>query len=121
VEGDATEFQKAIPGNVLAAARLQNHPLPDYVGIEGQGLRQGGASFIEVLLILNHTNIDGGSAKTFHKDLLQNRYEGPYTPRSGLLRDHILTFPANLTAVLSSPAEDLVRFLLETRHMVKFF
>jgi hypothetical protein len=83
-------------------------------------LRPGGGDFIEVLLVLNHTNMDGGSAKTFHMDLLQSLHEDPLLPKNGLLKDHILTLPHDSTEKLSPPAEDIVEFPVSTHHMIKF-
>lgn len=83
-------------------------------------IRQEGADFIEVLLVLNHTNMDGGSARTFHRDLLQSLHDNPQTPEDGLLRDHVLTLPRNSTARLGPPAEKLVQFPVDRSAMLHY-
>ncbi|KAJ4305630.1 Alcohol acetyltransferase [Kalmusia sp. IMI 367209] len=80
-------------------------------------LRQEGGDSIEVLLVLNHTNMDGGSARTFHRDLLQFLQDDPQLPQDLPLRDHILALPMDSTAQLSPPAEDLVAFPVDPSAM----
>ncbi|KAK8080850.1 hypothetical protein PG997_008668 [Apiospora hydei] len=79
-----------------------------------------GSGFIEVLLNLNHTNMDGGSAKIFHKDLLQNLHDGQGSDPGLLLNKHILTLTDNSTATLSPPAENFVAFPVEAHHLDSF-
>ncbi|KAI8951101.1 alcohol acetyltransferase-domain-containing protein [Xylaria longipes] len=120
VDGGAKEFQEVF---LSTCYRQLDSKFTDYLKTPGwrvKVLRQRSDDFIEVLLVLNHTNMDGGSAKTFHRDLLQNLHDDPQAPRNDLLRDHVLTLPENSTATLSPPAEDLVQFPMETRQMLKF-
>lgn len=84
-------------------------------------LRQTGSDFIEVLLVLNHTNMDGGSARTFHNDLLQclrELREDDQAGQKSLLYDHILKLPMNSAERLSPPAENLVTFPVEPSAMM---
>ncbi|KAK3291705.1 alcohol acetyltransferase-domain-containing protein [Chaetomium fimeti] len=73
-------------------------------------LRQEGEDAIEVLLVFNHTNMDGRSARTFHEDLLRSLHDDDPALDKGSLRDHVLTLPAGSTASLSPPAENLAQF-----------
>ncbi|KAI1114091.1 alcohol acetyltransferase-domain-containing protein [Nemania sp. NC0429] len=119
VDGGATDFHEVF---LSTCYRQLDNKFADYLRTPGwrvKVLRKRGRDFMEVLLVLNHTNMDGGSAKIFHRDLLQNLHDDPQMPRNDLLRDHILTLPENSTATLSPPAEDLVQFPMETREVLK--
>lgn len=121
VNGDAKDFHEVF---LSTCYRQLDTKFTDYLKTPGwriKVIRQRGDDFIEVLLVLNHTNMDGGSANIFHRDLLQNLHDDPQVPRNDLLRDHVLTLPENSTATLSPPAEDLVQFPMESRQVMKFF
>ncbi|KAJ3960507.1 Alcohol acetyltransferase [Colletotrichum tropicale] len=75
-------------------------------------LRRAGVNSIEVLLVFDHTILDGGSAKTFHRDLLQSLQEDAQSTddQDAGLKDHVLMLPGDSTATFSPPPEDVVRF-----------
>lgn len=120
VKGDSSHFQEAFLATCYEQLDTQ---FADYLTKPGwrvKVLRQEGADFIEVLLVLNHTNMDGVSSKRFHAELLQNLHDDPHAPKDDYLRDHIITLPKDSIARLSPPAEDLVGFPVETGLMAKF-
>lgn len=81
-------------------------------------IRQEGAASIEVLFTFNHTNIDGTSAKLFHRDVLQSLHDHPNN--DVLLKSHVLTLPTNSIAKLSPPPENLVQFPVDPTAMLGF-
>ncbi|KAI1404037.1 alcohol acetyltransferase-domain-containing protein [Hypoxylon fuscum] len=120
LRGDSSHFQKVFLATCYEQLDTKFTNFLNVPGWKIKVLRQEGADFIEVLLILNHTNMDGNSAKTVHRDLLQSLHDDPHTPKDDLLRDHIITLPESSTARLSPPAENLVGFPVETGLMIKF-
>ncbi|KAM4065226.1 alcohol acetyltransferase domain-containing protein [Hirsutella rhossiliensis] len=120
VRGGTDHFQKAFlsaSSQALDAKFINYHTAP---GWKIKVLRQEGADFIEVLLVFNHTNMDGGSAKTFHKDLLQSLHDAPQIHDDHLTGNHVLTLPENSTAMLSPPPENLVSLPVEAGAMLEF-
>ncbi|KAI8306135.1 hypothetical protein K4K61_004781 [Colletotrichum sp. SAR11_59] len=93
--------------------RLDNVKLDDHIDwrlVEGEADDHLREAF--VLLVFDHTILDGGSAKTFHKELLQSLQDDarPTDDQDAGLKDHVLMLPGDSTATLSPPPEDVVRF-----------
>ncbi|KAF3806823.1 hypothetical protein GCG54_00007072 [Colletotrichum gloeosporioides] len=113
VEGEADEHLRE--AFVRAAYEQLDTKFSDHETTPGWRLvvlRQAGANTIEVLLVFDHTILDGGSAKTFHKELLQSLQDDarPTDDQDTGLKDHVLILPGDSTATLSPPPEDVVRF-----------
>lgn len=120
VRGSANELQKTllqVSNQQLDTKFIDCRHLP---GWRINVLRMEGSDIIEVLLVFNHTNMDGTSAKIFHAELLQNLHVDNQTPNDSLLRDHVLTLPGDSTQRLSPPPETLVQFPVEPKAMMEF-
>ncbi|KAI8931398.1 hypothetical protein NX059_011728 [Plenodomus lindquistii] len=83
-------------------------------------LREENSDSIEVLLVLNHTNMDGGSARIFHADLLQSLHDDPHIPQEVALQDHVLKLPEASLIQLSPPAEDLASFQVDSKAVLYY-
>ncbi|KAJ5883741.1 alcohol acetyltransferase domain-containing protein [Penicillium subrubescens] len=84
-------------------------------------VRSGSAGSIEVILVFNHTNLDGRSAMIFHTNLLQSLQDDrPDLAGEMLLQDHILTLPPESSAMLAPPPELIVQFPVHPNAMRQF-
>lgn len=111
VEGDTDSLEQGILRTIYEQldTKFSNHETAP--GWRIIVLRPADADFIEVLLVFDHTNLDGSSAKTFHRDLLQSLQDDSRSKEEELvLNDHVLTLPESSTAIFCPPPEDVAQF-----------